>query len=115
MIARSAVGHDQTAGFRGRPNVNDNDAPLFDKFNAPYPRRARLTPRTLERLQSYRWPGNVRELENAMRRLVVFDVAERALVGNRAEASRILKVYKTLLSKVAECGLAPPARRVPCS
>jgi transcriptional regulator with PAS, ATPase and Fis domain len=95
--------------------VNDNDAPLFDKFNAPYPRRARLTPRTLERLQSYRWPGNVRELENAMRRLVVFDDAERALVGNRAEASRILKVYKTLLSKVAECGLAPPARRVPCS
>jgi two-component system response regulator AtoC len=129
---------------------------FVDKFNARYQRRARLTSRTLERLQSYRWPGNVRELENAMRRLVVFDDAERALVGldrdrpgldgvlvatseglreiarrgareaerraladvlervrwNRAEASRILKVsYKTLLSKVVECGLAPPARR----
>src|SRR3989454_1447553 len=32
---------------------------------------------------------------------------------NRAEASRILKVsYKTLLHKIAECGLTSPARRV---
>ena len=31
---------------------------------------------------------------------------------NRAEASRILKVsYKTLLNKICECGLTPPARR----
>jgi len=31
---------------------------------------------------------------------------------NRAEASRILKVsYKTLLNKISECGLTPPARR----
>jgi two-component system response regulator AtoC len=31
---------------------------------------------------------------------------------NRAAASRILKVsYKTLLSKIAECGLTPPSRR----
>ena len=31
---------------------------------------------------------------------------------NRAEASRILKVsYKTLLNKICECGLKPPARR----
>jgi two-component system response regulator AtoC len=32
---------------------------------------------------------------------------------NRAEASRILKVsYKTLLNKICECGLKPPAHRV---
>jgi len=31
---------------------------------------------------------------------------------NRAEAARILKVcYKTLLTKIAECGLTPPLRR----
>jgi two-component system response regulator AtoC len=31
---------------------------------------------------------------------------------NRAEASRILKVsYKTLLNKICDCGLTPPARR----
>ena len=31
---------------------------------------------------------------------------------NRAEASRILKVsYKTLLTKIAECGLTPPPHR----
>jgi two-component system, NtrC family, response regulator AtoC len=31
---------------------------------------------------------------------------------NRAQASRILKVsYKTLLNKICECGLTPPARR----
>jgi DNA-binding NtrC family response regulator len=30
---------------------------------------------------------------------------------NRAEAARILKVsYKTLLNKIAECGLTPPSR-----
>jgi DNA-binding NtrC family response regulator len=30
----------------------------------------------------------------------------------RAEAARILKVsYKTLLTKIAECGLTPPLRR----
>jgi two-component system, NtrC family, response regulator AtoC len=38
------------------------------------------------------------------------EVLER-VQWNRAEASRILKVsYKTLLSKVAECGLSPPSR-----
>jgi len=31
---------------------------------------------------------------------------------NRAEAARILKVsYKTLLTKISECGLTPPPRR----
>jgi len=31
---------------------------------------------------------------------------------NRAEDSRILKVsYKTLLNKICECGLKPPAHR----
>jgi two-component system, NtrC family, response regulator AtoC len=44
-------------------------------------------------------------------RRALADVLQR-VEWNRAEASRILKVsYKTLLSKVAECGLAPPERR----
>ena len=31
---------------------------------------------------------------------------------NRAEAARVLKVsYKTLLNKIAECGLKPPSRQ----
>ena len=39
------------------------------------------------------------------------EVLERAR-WNRAEASRILKVsYKTLLNKICECGLKPPAHR----
>ena len=39
------------------------------------------------------------------------EVLER-VSWNRAEASRILKVsYKTLLTKVSECGLTPPPRR----
>jgi two-component system response regulator AtoC len=46
-------------------------------------------------------------------RRALADVLER-VQWNRAEASRILKVsYKTLLSKVAECGLVPPAPRDP--
>jgi two-component system response regulator AtoC len=44
-------------------------------------------------------------------RRALTEVLER-VQWNRAEASRILKVsYKTLLTKVAECGLAPPERR----
>jgi two-component system, NtrC family, response regulator AtoC len=51
-----------------------------------------------------------RGAREAERRALV-DVLER-VQWNRAEASRILKVsYKTLLSKVAECGLAPPEQR----
>jgi transcriptional regulator with GAF, ATPase, and Fis domain len=44
-------------------------------------------------------------------RKALLEVLER--VGwNRTEASRILKVsYKTLLTKIAECGLTPPPRR----
>ena len=43
-------------------------------------------------------------------RQALVEVLER-VQWNRAEASRILKVsYKTLLSKVAECGLSPPSR-----
>jgi transcriptional regulator with PAS, ATPase and Fis domain len=39
------------------------------------------------------------------------EVLERAS-WNRAEAARILKVsYKTLLTKISECGLTPPPRR----
>ena len=38
------------------------------------------------------------------------EVLER-VSWNRAEAARILKVsYKTLLNKIAECGLTPPSR-----
>jgi len=44
-------------------------------------------------------------------RKALAEVLERVR-WNRAEASRILKVsYKTLLHKIAECDLAPPARR----
>ena len=43
-------------------------------------------------------------------RQALVEVLER-VQWNRAEASRILKVsYKTLLSKVAQCGLSPPSR-----
>jgi len=42
-------------------------------------------------------------------RKALTEVLER-VQWNRAEASRILKVsYKTLLSKIAECGLSPPS------
>ncbi len=42
---------------------------------------------------------------------VLREVLER-VSWNRAEAARILKVsYKTLLTKVSECGLTPPPRR----
>jgi len=38
-------------------------------------------------------------------------VLER-VTWNRAEAARILQVsYKTLLTKIAECGLTPPRHR----
>src|SRR2546425_524066 len=44
-------------------------------------------------------------------RRALAEVLER-VNWNRAEASRCLKVsYKTLLSKIAECGLTPPAAR----
>ncbi len=43
-------------------------------------------------------------------RRALSEVLER-LRWNRAEAARILKVsYKTLLNKIAECGLTPPSR-----
>jgi len=41
----------------------------------------------------------------------LLEVLER-VHWNRAEAARIFKVsYKTLLTKIAECGLTPPLRR----
>jgi two-component system, NtrC family, response regulator AtoC len=44
-------------------------------------------------------------------RRALIEVLER-VNWNRAEASRNLRVsYKTLLSKIAECGLTPPSRR----
>jgi DNA-binding NtrC family response regulator len=43
-------------------------------------------------------------------RRALSEVLERVR-WNRAEAARILKVsYKTLLNKIAECGLTPPSR-----
>jgi len=49
----------------------------------------------------------------AAERTALAEVLER-VQWNRAEASRILKVsYKTLLNKIAECGLTPPSPRVP--
>ncbi len=103
------------------------------KFNAQYGRQKQLLPETMARLTEYAWSGNVRELENviaAARPLVTEGLREIARRGareaerkaleevlehvgwNRAEASRILKVsYKTLLNKICECGLKPPAHR----
>jgi two-component system response regulator AtoC len=53
-----------------------------------------------------------RGARDAERRALV-EVLER-VNWNRAEASRTLKVsYKTLLSKIAECGLTPPDPRAP--
>jgi len=44
-------------------------------------------------------------------RKALLEVLERVR-WNRAEAARILKVsYKTLLTKISECGLTPPHRR----
>ena len=44
-------------------------------------------------------------------RKTLAEVLER-VTWNRAEAARILKVsYKTLLTKIAECGLTPPRHR----
>jgi two-component system, NtrC family, response regulator AtoC len=44
-------------------------------------------------------------------RKALLEVLDRVL-WNRAEAARILKVsYKTLLTKISECGLTPPHRR----
>jgi two-component system response regulator AtoC len=49
----------------------------------------------------------------AAERQALSEVLER-VCWNRAEASRILKVsYKTLLNKIAECGLMPPLRSGP--
>jgi two-component system, NtrC family, response regulator AtoC len=46
-------------------------------------------------------------------RQVLAQVLDR-VQWNRAEASRILRVsYKTLLNKIAECGVTPPLRRWP--
>ena len=44
-------------------------------------------------------------------RKALLEVLER-VSWNRAEAARILKVsYKTLLTKISDCGLTPPLRR----
>ena len=46
-------------------------------------------------------------------RKAIEDVLDR-VQWNRAAASRILKVsYKTLLSKIVDCGLIPPQRQQP--
>jgi two-component system, NtrC family, response regulator AtoC len=88
---------------------------FVDKFNTRYQRRARLTPQTLARLQSYRWPGNIRELENAMRRLVMFDDADRALVGvdarDRAGLDGVVAASSEGLREIARRGARDAGRR----
>jgi len=52
-----------------------------------------------------------RRAARAAERQALVEVLDR-VHWNRAEASRILKVsYKTLLNKIAECGLTPPSHR----
>jgi len=66
-----------------------------------------LSPSVTESLREIARRG-AREAE----RTALAEVLERVR-WNRAEASRILKVsYKTLLTKIAECELAAPARRL---
>ena len=59
--------------------------------------------------------GSLREIgrrgAREARREAILEVLEH-VSWNRAEAARILKVgYKTLLTKISECGLTPPLRR----
>jgi len=52
-----------------------------------------------------------RRAARAAERRVLEEVLEQVR-WNRSEAARVLKVsYKTLLTKIAECGLAPKKRR----
>lgn len=64
------------------------------------------------------WPGNVRELQDLMKRLVVLGkvgrIQEELLSGlrnNDGNGSKGAGAVKTLLTKIAECGLAPKKRR----
>jgi hypothetical protein len=67
--------------------IRDLGARFLARFNAQYGRQKQLTPETLA--------------AHAVR-----------LVGQRSRARiRHAPAYKTLLTKISECGLTPPARR----
>ena len=80
------------------------DSRVADRSNHAPP--AARTPISTDGLREVARNG-AREAE----RKALAEVLERSN-WNRAEAARVLKVsYKTLLNKIAECGLKPPPRQ----
>jgi DNA-binding NtrC family response regulator len=84
LYYRLAVVRIAVPPLRQRPD----DIPLLtEHFLRRYagPRRARLTPASLNRLQRHRWPGNVRELKNVIERACLIGRGDVIDVGDLHE------------------------------
>lgn len=53
------------------------------KYNTKYHLRKEINDEVKQELIQYKWPGNIRELENTIERIVVTNMTEKEVLGEK--------------------------------